>query len=161
METMQLQGGSKKTGWLVISGKPVLLGVPKGPGVSWRAFKQAWDSFHKLEVLHLRAPAPGCVPGWSLQGHPLGQCASPEGQPSQGFGAQLPTRGATGQPGAASQTQLQGWVSCRTQFWSLAAKPVTRVYGSHCPRGQLQASPPSQGLVKGCWSWKPWQLLIP
>ena len=62
---------------------------------------------------------------------------------------------------SSSQAQLQGWVSCRARFWSRAAKPVTRVYGSHCPRGQLQASPPGPGLVEGYWSWKPWQLLIP
>lgn len=164
METRQLQGGSNgehtpENGLACHLQEAVLLGVPKGPSVSWRAFKQAWDSFHKLEVLHLRAPAPGCAP--SLQGHPLGQCRSPGGQPSQGCGAQLPTRGAASQPGAASQAQLQGWVSCRARFWSRAAKPVTRVYGSHCPRGQLQASPPGPGLVEGCWSWKPWQLLIP
>ena len=166
VETRQLQGGSHGENTpenrlaCHLREEAVLLGVPKGPSVSWRALKQAWDSFHKLEVLHLRAPAPGCAPGVSKD-TPWDSARVQEDNPARAAGRSCPREGAAGQPGAASQAQLQGWVSCRARFWSRAAKPVTRVYGSHCPRGQLQASPPGQGLVKGCWSWKPWQLLIP
>ena len=133
---------------------------PERPKCELEGFQASLGFFSQVRGSPFASTCPRLCAG-SLQGHPLGQHTSPGGQPSQGCGAQLPTRGASGQPGAASQAQLQGWVSCRARFWSRAAKPVTRVYGSHCPRGQLQASPPGQGLVKGCWSWKPWQLLIP
>ena len=68
-------------------------GVPKGPSVSWRIFKQACDSFHKLEPLHLRAPVPGCAQG-VLQGIPRGTAHEARRRAQPGLqGATAHTRG--------------------------------------------------------------------
>lgn len=97
VETRQLQGGSNgentpENGLACHLQEAVLLGVPKGPSVSWRAFKQAWDSFHKLEVLHLRAPAPGCAPR-VCKDTPWDSARVQEDNPARAAGRSCPREG--------------------------------------------------------------------